>query len=55
MVVDCQIECPKHNGRFDLRTGEPTRKPIKEPLTMYPCEVRDGRVVADLSTIEENT
>ena len=55
LVVDCQIECPKHNGRFDLRTGEPTRKPIKEPLTMYPCEVRDGRVVADLSTIEENT
>ncbi len=52
LVIGCEIECPKHNGRFDLRTGEPVRKPIREPLTMYPCQVREGRVVADLSAIE---
>ena len=25
LLVDGCIECPKHNGRFDLRTGEPMR------------------------------
>ena len=43
-ILGCEIECPKHNGRFDLRTGEGTRRPIKEPLTTYPIRMRDGRV-----------
>lgn len=54
LIIDCQIECPKHNGRFDLRTGEPARKPVNQPLTIYPCVVRDGRVVADLRTEEHS-
>ncbi|MEM9655610.1 MAG: fatty acid desaturase [Actinomycetota bacterium] len=49
LILDCTIECPKHNGRFDLRSGEPVRKPVKVPLRMYPCRVVDGRVNADLS------
>ena len=52
-ILDCTIECPKHNGRFDLRTGEPVRKPVKEPLHVYPCEVVDGRIVADLAVRED--
>jgi nitrite reductase/ring-hydroxylating ferredoxin subunit len=43
-ILGCEIECPKHNGRFDLRTGEGTRRPIKEPLTTYRIRVRDGRI-----------
>ena len=31
-IVDGQIECPKHNGRFDAATGEPTRKPVRRAL-----------------------
>jgi Na+-transporting NADH:ubiquinone oxidoreductase subunit F len=42
------IECPKHNGRFDVRTGEAIRRPPKLPLCTYPVEVADGRVVAYL-------
>jgi len=53
LVLDCTIECPKHNGRFDLRTGDPVRKPVKEPLRLYPCDVVDGRIVADLTTAED--
>ena len=49
LVIDCMIECPKHNGRFDLRTGAATRKPALAPLTTHPCRIREGRVVADLS------
>ena len=36
VVIDCAIvECPKHNGRFDLATGDPIRRPVKEPIRVY--------------------
>ncbi len=35
------------NGRFDLRTGEPMRKPVKEPLRVYPVELRNGRIIVE--------
>ncbi len=47
LIIDCTIECPKHNGRFDLRTGEPARQPVKQPLRLYACEVVGGRVLVD--------
>ena len=48
LVLDCLVECPKHNGRFDLRTGEAVRYPATDPLTLYPVEIRNGRVVSSL-------
>jgi Na+-transporting NADH:ubiquinone oxidoreductase subunit F len=42
------IECPKHNGRFDVRTGEPLRRPPKLPLCTYAVEVAEGRVIGYL-------
>ena len=42
------IECPKHNGRFDVRTGEAIRRPPKLPLCTYDVEVTDGRVIGYL-------
>jgi Na+-transporting NADH:ubiquinone oxidoreductase subunit F len=47
-LVDGQIECPKHNGRFDAHTGEATRKPPREALCMYPVRRVAGRLVSDL-------
>ena len=47
-IVDGQIECPKHNARFDARTGEVTRKPARNPIATYPVEIVDGRVVTRL-------
>ena len=43
-VIDGQIECPKHNGRFDIATGQPTRAPACEALECYNAEVRDERI-----------
>ncbi len=43
------IECPKHNGRFDVRTGEAVRRPPQRPLCTYPVDIIEGRVVADLA------
>ena len=42
------IECPKHNGRFDVRTGEPVRRPPRLPLCTYAVEVNGGRVIGYL-------
>jgi fatty acid desaturase/nitrite reductase/ring-hydroxylating ferredoxin subunit len=48
-IVDGQIECPKHNGRFDAVTGEPTRKPIRTALCTYDVDEVDGRIVTHLT------
>ena len=38
------IECPKHNGRFNLEDGSPARAPICRGLATYPIEERNGRL-----------
>ncbi len=52
-IVDGQIECPKHNGRVDAVTGEPTRKPIRTALCVYDVEEIAGRIVTHL-TVRSN-
>ena len=44
LVMDHVIECPKHNGQFDYRTGEALRAPVCENLGTYPAKVEGGRV-----------
>lgn len=44
LVMDYVIECPKHNGQFDYRTGEALRAPVCENLQTYPVRVEGGRV-----------
>jgi Na(+)-translocating NADH:ubiquinone oxidoreductase F subunit len=38
------IECPKHNGRFNLVDGTPARTPICRGLATYPLEEHLGRL-----------
>jgi 3-phenylpropionate/trans-cinnamate dioxygenase ferredoxin subunit len=38
------IECPKHNGRFNIKTGEAVRIPARRKLGIYPVKLEDGRV-----------
>ena len=44
LVMDGVIECPKHNGRFDYRTGEAMGAPVCVNLRTYPVRVVEGRV-----------
>lgn len=44
VLVGCEIECPKHNGRFDLVTGDPRRRPATAPLAVHDVVVVDGRL-----------
>jgi len=39
-----EIECPLHQGRFDMRDGRPTREPAEEPLRSYPVKIEGQRV-----------
>lgn len=48
LVMDGVIECPKHNGRFDVRSGAPLGPPALVPVTTYPTKVEDGAVHVDL-------
>jgi len=48
LVMDHVIECPKHNGQFDYRTGEAVRAPVCVNLRTYPVKVEDGQVMIDL-------
>lgn len=42
------IECPKHNGRFDIRDGAPKRAPVCVALKTYPARVAGGRIEIEL-------
>ena len=44
VVVDCVVECPFHQGRFDIRTGKALGPPVIEPLETYPIKIVDGRL-----------
>ena len=50
---DCVIECPKHNARFDVRTGAAVRLPAQKPLRTYPVTERDGRLLVHMQESEE--
>jgi 3-phenylpropionate/trans-cinnamate dioxygenase ferredoxin subunit len=44
LVTGFIIECPKHNGRFDFRTGKATRRPACIDLRTYAVKV-EGETV----------
>ena len=40
----CDVVCPWHGSRFDVRTGKVTKGPAKVDLRTFRTEVRDGRI-----------
>ena len=48
LVMGDVIECPKHNGRFNYKTGAATRAPARVNLRTYPVMVQAGRVFLKL-------
>jgi naphthalene 1,2-dioxygenase system ferredoxin subunit len=39
-----EIECPLHQGKFDVRTGQPACAPITEAIRSYPVKIEGGRI-----------
>ena len=48
LVMGNLIECPKHNGQFDYRTGEAKRAPACVNLKTFPVRVQDGQVYIEI-------
>jgi 3-phenylpropionate/trans-cinnamate dioxygenase ferredoxin subunit len=48
------VQCPKHNGQFDLGTGKATNKPATADLTVYNCEIIDGQITTDFKKRQDN-
>jgi 3-phenylpropionate/trans-cinnamate dioxygenase ferredoxin subunit len=45
LVMDDIIECPKHNGRFNYKTGAARGAPACVNLGTYPVKVDAGKVL----------
>ena len=42
-----QVECPFHQGKFCVRTGEATAFPAEAPIRVFRSKVEDGRVLIE--------
>jgi ribulose-5-phosphate 4-epimerase/fuculose-1-phosphate aldolase len=43
-----EVQCPLHQGRFDLRTGHPTAWPSSEPVQVYAVRVEGEDILVGL-------
>lgn len=48
LVMGTVIECPKHNGRFDLRTGQAKGAPVCINLRTYKVRLEGSAVMIAL-------
>ena len=46
-LVGCELICPRHGARFDVRTGAATRMPAIEPVSTYEVRVQDADVLVE--------
>ena len=44
LVMEHVIECPKHNGRFDIRDGRALGAPVCVNLKTWPARIADGQI-----------
>lgn len=44
MVVGCDVYCPKHGSRFDIKTGDVKDFPATRGVKTFPVKVEDGFV-----------
>ena len=50
----CEVECPLHASKFDLRTGRVDSPPAKRPVRTHQVTLVDGDVYLTLSTAAPN-
>ena len=46
-----EIECPFHQGRFDVRSGKPTCEPATQSIRSDPVKIDAGRVCLALDSV----
>jgi nitrite reductase/ring-hydroxylating ferredoxin subunit len=45
-----ELCCPLHAGRFDVRTGEATHRPAREPIRTYPLRRQGQEIIVTISS-----
>lgn len=48
IVIGDVIECPMHQGRFDIPTGKAKSSPVCVDLNTYEVKVDEGKIFVDL-------
>ncbi len=43
-----EIECPLHQGKFDIRNGNPMCAPVTDSLGCYAVRIVNGRILLQL-------
>ena len=49
LVMDGEIECPMHQGIFDIKSGSAISPPACEDLKIYPVKVENDQVYIKIS------
>lgn len=49
LVMGDTIECPKHNGVFNYKTGEAMGAPVCVNLKIYPVKLENGLVLINVA------
>ena len=50
-IIGTVIECPLHQGRFDITTGKALRAPVRIDLGTYPVKVEGGIIFIKIQEI----
>lgn len=48
LVMDGEIECPMHQGIFDIKSGKALSPPACEDLKTYPVKIIEGKIYIQL-------
>jgi len=52
VLIDCVVECPFHQGRFDVRNGKALSAPVFVPVKTYPLKIADGKIYVGINRAE---
>ena len=50
-LTDCQLTCPRHGAKFDVRTGAATCMPATEPIRTFPVVIQNDQIHVDCSEL----
>jgi 3-phenylpropionate/trans-cinnamate dioxygenase ferredoxin subunit len=47
-LVHEEVECPRHGGRFNVKTGAATAMPAMFPIKTFPLKIEGDQILIDL-------
>ena len=48
LIEVCQLGCPRHGARFDVKTGKATRMPAIAPIKTYKVKVKGDELEIEI-------